>query len=79
MFLLAAQTLSEMVTTERLEAGALYPAVADLRAVSRRIAIRVVGQCRDCGVGRLYRDDEIEAVVDAAIWYPAYLPYRPAV
>jgi malate dehydrogenase (oxaloacetate-decarboxylating) len=79
MFLLAAQTLSEMVTPERLEAGALYPAVADLRAVSRRIAIRVVGQCRDCGVGRLYRDDEIEAVVDAAIWYPAYLPYRPAV
>ena len=78
MFLLAAQTLAEMVTPERLEAGALYPAVADLRAVSRRIAVQVVSQCRNCGVGRLYRDDEIEAAVDAAMWYPAYLPYRPA-
>ena len=52
--------------------------MADLRAVSRRIAVQVVSQCRNCGVGRLYRDDEIEAAVDAAMWYPAYLPYRPA-
>jgi malic enzyme len=78
MFMLAAQTLAEMVSPERLASGALYPAVADLREVSRRIAAQVVAQCRDCGVGRLYRDDEIEAVVDSAMWYPAYLPYERA-
>jgi malic enzyme len=78
MFLLAARTLAEMVTPERLAVGALYPAVSDLRRVSREIAARVVCQSRDCGVGRLYRDDEVFDAVDSAMWYPDYLPYRPA-
>ena len=78
MFLLAAETLAEMVTPERLAAGALYPAVSDLREVSRQIAARVVCQSRDCGVGRLYRDEEVFGAVDSAIWFPAYLPYLPA-
>jgi malic enzyme len=78
MFLLATETLSEMVSPERLAVGALYPAVAELREVSRRIAARVVCQSRDCGVGRLYRDEEVLDTVDSAIWFPAYLPYQPA-
>ena len=77
MFLLAAQTLADMVSPERLAAGALYPAVSELREVSRQIAAKVVCQSRDCGVGRLYRDDEVLAAVDSAIWFPAYLPYLP--
>jgi malate dehydrogenase (oxaloacetate-decarboxylating) len=79
MFLLAAQTLADMVPEERLAAGALYPAVADLREVSRQIAAKVVCQSRDCGVGRLYRDDEVSDAIDAAMWFPDYMPYRPAV
>jgi malic enzyme len=79
MFLLAAETLAEMVSPERLASGALYPAVSELREVSRQIAARVVCQSCDCGVGRLYRDDEVLDAVDSAIWWPAYLPYRPAV
>jgi malate dehydrogenase (oxaloacetate-decarboxylating) len=79
MFLLAARTLAETVPEERLAAGALYPAVSELREVSSRIAARVVCQSRDCGVGRLYRDDEVADAVDAAMWYPDYLPYRPVV
>jgi len=77
MFLLAAETLAEMVSPERLAAGALYPAVSELREVSRQIAARVVCQSRDCGVGRLYRDEEVFGAVDSAIWFPAYLPYLP--
>ena len=76
MFLLAAQTLADMVSPERLAAGALYPAVSELREVSRQIAMKVVCQSRDCGVGRLYRDEEVLDAVDSAIWYPAYLPYQ---
>ncbi|MGA2512084.1 MAG: NAD-dependent malic enzyme [Candidatus Limnocylindrales bacterium] len=76
MFLLAAETLAEMVSPDRLEAGALYPAVSELREVSRQIAGKVVCQSRDCGVGRLYRDEEVLEAVDSAIWYPDYLPYR---
>jgi malic enzyme len=78
MFLLAARTLAEMVTPERLAMGALYPAVSELRHVSRQIAAKVVCQSRDCGVGRLYRDEEVFDAVDSAMWYPDYLPYRPA-
>ena len=78
MFLLAARTLAEMVSPERLALGALYPAVSDLRQVSRQIAAKVVCQSRDCGVGRLYRDEEVFDAVDSAMWYPNYLPYRPA-
>jgi malic enzyme len=78
MFLLAAATLAEMVSPERLAAGALYPAISELREVSRQIAAKVVCQSRDCGVGRLYRDEEVMDAVDSAIWYPAYLPYQPA-
>jgi malic enzyme len=79
MFLLAAETLAEMVSPERLAQGALYPAVSELREVSRQIAAKVVCQSRDCGVGRLYRDEEVLDAVDSAIWFPAYLPYLPAV
>ncbi len=78
MFLLAAETLAEMVSPERLAEGALYPAVSQLRQVSRQIAAKVVCQSRDCGVGRLYRDDEVFEAVDSAIWFPGYLPYEPA-
>jgi malic enzyme len=76
MFLLAARTLAEMVSAERLAVGALYPAVSDLREVSRQIAVKVVCQSRDCGVGRLYRDEEIPDAVASAMWYPEYLAYR---
>jgi malic enzyme len=79
MFLLAARTLAEMVAPERLAVGALYPSVSDLRRVSREIAAKVVCQSRDCGVGRLYRDDEVAGAVESAMWYPEYLPYRPMV
>ena len=78
MFLAAARALADTVTAERLAAGALYPRQSELREVSRRIAAAVVGSARDCGVGRTYHDAEIEEAVDAAMWFPEYVPYRPA-
>ncbi len=75
MFLVAAHTLADTVTAERLAAGALYPPVSSLRAVTRAIAVRVVCEARDCGVGRGLHDDQIEQAVDDAMWYPAYPRY----
>jgi malic enzyme len=72
MFLVAAYTLANYVTDERLATGAMYPPVSTLRDVSRAIAIRVVCQARDCGVGRAYHDEQIEQAVDATMWFPAY-------
>jgi len=40
--------------------------------VSRAIAVRVVKEARDMGIGRSFTDEEIEPAVDAAIWEPIY-------
>jgi malic enzyme len=73
MFLTAATTLAEHVPAERLATGALYPSVSALRTVSRVIAVRVAALVR--GVGPEAHED-LGREVDAAMWYPAYAPYR---
>ncbi len=78
MFLVAAQTLADQVSAERLDRGALYPHQSELRRVSRAIAVAVVRCARDGGVGRHLHDDEIEQAVDDEMWYPDYVPYEPA-
>jgi len=77
MFLAAAQTLADQVTSERLSQRALYPKVSELRRVSRAIAIRMIQGARDSGIGRAYHDDQIEPTVETAMWYPAYSAYQP--
>jgi malic enzyme len=63
-FLAAAHELAGSVSDERLATGALYPPIGSLREVSGRIAKAVAGPGR-------------EAEVDAAMWWPDYVPYRP--
>ena len=75
-FLAAASTLATLVTPERLASGAIYPAIRDLRAVSRAIAIAVVQRLRALHLGRPGSED-VEAAVDAAMWQPDYLPFVP--
>ncbi|MEO7664463.1 MAG: NAD-dependent malic enzyme [Candidatus Limnocylindrales bacterium] len=75
MFLLAAGTLSAHVTTERFASGAMYPPVADLRRVSREIAVAVAREAIASGSSRLDAGTDVEALVDAAMWWPAYAPY----
>jgi malic enzyme len=77
LFLAAAEDLAAAVTPARLAQGGLYPSQSELREVSRRIAIRVVCTARDCGFGRAYHDQDIEAAVEAAMWFPDYVPYIP--
>ncbi|MFT3764839.1 MAG: NAD-dependent malic enzyme [Minicystis sp.] len=74
MFLTAAQALANAVTPERLEAGALYPRASSLRDVSRTIAIEIIADERGASADRA----AIAREVDAAMWWPAYVPYRPA-
>jgi malic enzyme len=76
-FVTAAETLAAQVSPARLAAGGIYPAISDLRAISRAIAIAVVRRLRDSGYGRQLRDEEIEPAVDAAMWSPTYVPYEP--
>jgi malic enzyme len=78
MFLVAARALAESVTDERLASGALYPPVDELRAVSRSIAIEVARVAVASGVAGIDPSTDIETLVDAATWWPDYVPYVPA-
>jgi malic enzyme len=78
MFLLAARALANAVTAERLASGALYPPVGELRAVSRSIAIEVAREAVVSGVARIDPATDVAALVDAATWWPEYVPYVPA-
>jgi malic enzyme len=78
MFLLAARALASEVTDERLSSGALYPPVGALRAVSRSIAIEVAREAIASGVAGIDPTTDIDGLVDAATWWPAYVPYVPA-
>jgi malate dehydrogenase (oxaloacetate-decarboxylating) len=76
MFLAAAYALADEVDDELLAVGQIYPDICDVRAVSRRVASAVAEAAIEDGVAEPV--DELEAAIDAEMWYPEYLPYRPA-
>jgi len=73
MVLAAARTLAGEVSAERLQAGALYPPISNLRSVSRAITLAVAREAIRSGLASPVED--LEAEVDAAMWWPAYAPY----
>jgi malic enzyme len=72
LFLIAARTLAECTSPERLAVGAVYPDQGMLREVSRRIAVNVMRAARDQNIGRRYSDDQIEKIVRDGMWWPDY-------
>ena len=76
MFGAAAHALAASVDDEMLAQGSLYPPISEVREVSRRVAHAVALQAISEGVADPAVD--VEALIAQAMWYPAYLPYRPA-
>ena len=76
MFLDAAKALATCVSPRLLEMGCVYPAISEVRKASREVAVAVARRAVVDGVAEEMPD--IEARIDAEIWEPAYLPYRPA-
>ena len=76
MVLAAAHTLADAVDPSRLATGAIYPPISALRAVSRSVTLAVAREAVRSG---LSASDEstLEAEVDAAMWWPDYVPYLP--
>jgi malic enzyme len=70
MFLVAARTLAETVTDDDLANGAIYPDQSRLREVSAKVAVAIVREARDAGVGRLISDHEVEEKVQKQMWFP---------
>jgi malate dehydrogenase (oxaloacetate-decarboxylating) len=77
MFLAAADALAGFISEEMLQQGALYPPITLAREVSHRVAHAVAAQAVAEGVAAAPCVD-IEGTISRAMWYPAYLPYRPA-
>jgi malic enzyme len=76
MVLAAARTLSAHVSAERFAAGGIYPPIADLRPISRDITLAVAREAIEAGLSA--PNDTLETDVDAAMWWPDYVPYVPA-
>ena len=72
MLLVAAHTLSDVTPSELLKRGSLYANQSSLRDVSFKIAMAVVKEARDSGVGRLIPDDKIEETIQQTMWSPMY-------
>jgi malic enzyme len=79
VFLMAARTLAALVPDHRLEQGALYPALSDLRPISRAIAVAVARELCAQGLGEVPggsdNDAGIEEAVAAIMWAPDYTSY----
>jgi len=72
MFLVAARTLADMVSDEDLAAGALYPPLTDIRAVSSAIAVKVAEEAFACGLATEEKPDDLESLVVALMYDPVY-------
>jgi len=68
-----------MVPAERIEQGAIYPRLTDLRSISRAIAVAIAREARAGRVAPMANDAEIEAAVDACVWSPEYDSFDPKV
>ena len=76
MFLAAAHALADFTSPELLEAGQIYPDISEVRAVSRSVAIAVAAEAIAEDLAEPV--DDLEAAIDAEMWEPAYIPFKPA-
>lgn len=70
LFLAAARELADSVTADRLADHALYPPVAELRAVSARVAAAVIREAVRTGRGALPDSRSPEQWVAESMWSP---------
>ena len=74
IFYVAARTLADCVSEERLALGALYPSQNDLRKASKAIAAEVVRYASERNLGPTIEDDAVDELVETSMWDPEYIP-----
>ena len=76
MFVAAARALSAFSPALHDPSGSLFPALEDVRKVSRSVAIAVGAEARRAGLTEHSSDADLESQIDARIWTPRYVRYR---
>jgi malate dehydrogenase (oxaloacetate-decarboxylating) len=74
MFLAAARALSAATPPELVAAGQMYPDIEQVRNVSRTVASAVASKAVEEGVADTV--DDLEAAIEAEMWFPEYVPAR---
>jgi malate dehydrogenase (oxaloacetate-decarboxylating) len=76
MFMAAAKALAAASPTHDNPMSNLLPPVTSLREISFAVALAVALQAHKEGLTTGIGTDEIEALIQAKVWMPHYLPYR---
>lgn len=71
-FLIAAQTLSDQVSDNDIELGALYPPLPNIREISLNIAVAVAQSIYDAGLARRQPPDNIKQSIADYMFNPCY-------
>lgn len=72
MFLTAARSLADQVSEDDLASGTLYPPLANIRAVSKTIAVDVADKAYDRGLARNERPGDLEDYIGSLMYQPVY-------
>jgi len=72
MFVAAARALSELSPARRDPTASLFPALEEVREVSRRVALAVGAEAQRAGLAEETSPEELERRVVATMWTPQY-------
>ena len=75
MFLAAAHALADMMEYKNLEKGTLYPALAEIRNVSKRIALAVALEVYNSDLASQPRPENLEQHIEEIMYSPHYKSY----
>ena len=75
MFIVAAETLANMVSEADLEQGRLYPSLKKIRDISCKIAINVANVAFSNDMAQIERPNDLEKHVKETMFQPTYSSY----
>ena len=75
LFLIAADTLSSLVSDEELINGQIYPSLSNIRYVSKKIAINVAKHATSDDLTNISLPENLEDHLDSIIYNPEYQDY----
>jgi malate dehydrogenase (oxaloacetate-decarboxylating)(NADP+) len=75
IFLVAAHALANTVKEENLERGTVYPALAEIRDVSKRIAVAVAQEVYNSNLASQPCPDDLERHIEETMYSPHYESY----